>query len=230
MPIPVTLDLGVLGAGWTVYYNVFSPDDTEVWNGSSFVADSDANQNAGAIAMTEDGGNPGLYESTFPAGITTPGVYPIRARRQIGGSPNVAVDTLLTYEIANNSIALFAGGATGDLAPHQCYWSDLSETAPRSQIRVAWEGAGRPFLFSRLEGPAATTGLYRLDISTMTNLATVILSVNGVLDPDTGDILVNPTIAQRALLDRNATYLGRLWRYDTDDNTDVLGVVVLGTL
>lgn len=229
MAIPVTLDLGTLGAGWIVYFNVFSPDDTEVWNDTAFFVDSDANQNAGAIAMVEDGGDPGRFEGDFPAEITDVGVYPIRARRRIGGSVDVTVDTLLTYDVASNAVHILSDGTAGELTYHQCYWSELADTAPRNQIRQFWEGSGRPILISRLEGPAETVGTYRFDVTTPEDLTTIIFSVNGALDEATGDIIVNPTIAQRALLERNRSYLGRLWRTDSDDNTDVLAIVVIST-
>lgn len=90
-------------AGWTVYLVVFN-EDGEVWNGSSFVADSPANRNAGAIAATESPS--GTYTATFPVLITEAGDYPFTFYRQLGGSPSTAGDTVLTPPSTVNTVTI----------------------------------------------------------------------------------------------------------------------------
>lgn len=151
MPIPVVLDLGSPGSGWDVYFNVFSPDDTEVWNGSAFVTDSTAAQNAGGIDLTEDGGDPGRFEGEFPAAITTPGTYPIRARRQLGGSKDVTVDTLLTYDVAANAITLTGAEA---VTMHAITFDlETPSAEPYGETEVIVSGEGRDWFFEPLTVP-----------------------------------------------------------------------------
>lgn len=97
MAIPVNLDLGPLAAGWTVYFATLSPDESQAWNGSSFVADSDAARTAGAADFVEDGGDPGSFAGVFPAAIVEPGTYWGIAYRQLGGTKDASVDQAVSY-------------------------------------------------------------------------------------------------------------------------------------
>ena len=80
-------------AGWELYLNVFSPDETEVWVTAAFVTDSAANRNAGAIEGVESPS--GFYSFVFPAEITTAGDYPFQIYRQLGVEPDSATDTVV---------------------------------------------------------------------------------------------------------------------------------------
>lgn len=100
MPIPITLDFGPLAAGWTVYFATLSPDETQAWNGSAFVADTHPARTAGAEDLAEDGSDPGSFSGVFSAGITTPGTYWVIGYRQLGGSKDTATDQQVTYPTA----------------------------------------------------------------------------------------------------------------------------------
>jgi len=64
------------------------------WNGSAFVTPSTASWATFSITMTETHYR---YMGTFPAGITTAGLYQLEVFSQVGGSPAIT-DTLLARQ------------------------------------------------------------------------------------------------------------------------------------
>lgn len=89
-----------------------------IWNGSTFETYVTANYATYTVSLTEQGSASGFYAGTFPAGITTPGVYSIVAKRQSGGSPAETDSTI----------------ATGDLQWNGSTTLPLSDTATSGQI------------------------------------------------------------------------------------------------
>ena len=89
------LQLGAPATGWTIYWNLFR--GSLVWDGSAFATDSTAARDSGAITTTETGGV-ARFVGSVPSGVTASGTYPVRAYRQLGGSPSTATDTVVTLD------------------------------------------------------------------------------------------------------------------------------------
>lgn len=224
----MTLTLGAPAAGWTVYMIVRSPDRTQLWNGTTWIADTTPNRTtvANVVAVVADG--LGGFVGTFPTGITPPGVYPILAYRRIGGAADAAVDTNLLYDSDYNAVHFLGAAGIGDLPYAPFFWSASYDARAREQSHVMTDGAGRPLRFTSLSGSGTWAGTYSFKVYKLKDQNALIFSVAGVLNGATGDVIVNPTIAQAAVLDvENIVYIGQLWRTDGDDNTDVVATVLL---
>jgi hypothetical protein len=73
-------------AGAQVYYLIRNRS-AQIWNGSAFVTYVSLNYATYDIAAAEQGTVSAYYVADFPAAITTPGVYSVVGKRQLGGSP-----------------------------------------------------------------------------------------------------------------------------------------------
>lgn len=71
-------------SGATVYALIRNRNGA-VWNGSAFVTYASVDYSTYEVALTEQGTS-GFYAGTFPAGITSGGVYSIVAKQQTGGA------------------------------------------------------------------------------------------------------------------------------------------------
>lgn len=57
-----------------------------VWNGTTFVTYASADYDDYVVQLTELGTASGIYAGSIPSGLTTPGIYSIVAKQQLGGS------------------------------------------------------------------------------------------------------------------------------------------------
>lgn len=102
---------GVGAAGWTVYVVTLAPNGTDVWNGSAFAPDSNANRNLGGLLLTESPVASGTFRGSLQGGITTPGTYFVIYYRRLTGSNDVANDTQMTY-YPQSTISVYGSTAT----------------------------------------------------------------------------------------------------------------------
>lgn len=72
-----------------LYFVVFDPAGL-IWDGSIFVILNISNWNSYTVSLVENGTGSGVYDGTFPIGITTAGVYNVVAYEQKGVSPNIS--------------------------------------------------------------------------------------------------------------------------------------------
>ena len=104
------------GTTGSTLYAVVRNATGSVWNtaGAAFEAYSGANWTDYDVALTEQGSS-GYYAGTFPAGITSAGVYPVEVRLRAGGSPAVTDTVVGTGVVEWDGSAVvrpFAGGSS----------------------------------------------------------------------------------------------------------------------
>ena len=85
-------------SGATVYFLIRNRAG-QIWNGGSFEAYATANYSTYDVAASEQGTASSYYVADFPTLITTPGVYSVVAKQQIGGSPAETDPTIGSEDI-----------------------------------------------------------------------------------------------------------------------------------
>lgn len=218
------IDLGNSATGWTVYVVVFSNDwhgseqslNSNVWNGTAFVADSYANRNAGAILLAEVG-TTGNFVGDSPAGITAGGDYPIIGFRRLGGSPDSQNDTVLTLGGSSASIPDAIVPPPPLPLPPLGVLLAYEPSAPISddlQRMTLFRGSGIPFYLDPPEPITLTASEWEFRIGS--RRTSVMLRFNTTLAnlsiSASGRIAVNPTAAQTSSLPLDEAIFGELWR------------------